>query len=224
MARQWGAAPSDRFAGTADVARIVRTDIHAHTFTPCFPAATRIRGPTCPRLAPASEPRVTRRGGAARSDSGALRVGTGTQGRVEHQRLAVDADRHRSLRGDFEPRRGPRPRRRVSIWGAESHDAEDALVQARPGTRARCRLQSSAKPDRDVVDEDTAVHLGEIDDALAPVDEGVQCPDDVVSVDAKVVRASSARWYRAALPLPERGLKKRTGCRGREPGGAQCAP
>ena len=42
--------------------------------------------------------------------------------------------------------------------------------------------------ERDVVDEDTPVDLGEVDPALAAVDEGVERPDDVVAVDSEIER------------------------------------
>ena len=42
--------------------------------------------------------------------------------------------------------------------------------------------------ERDVVDEDAAVDLGEVDAALAAVDEGVEGADDVVAVDAEIER------------------------------------
>ena len=42
--------------------------------------------------------------------------------------------------------------------------------------------------ERDVVDENAAVDLGEVDPALAAVDERVERADDVVAIDAEVER------------------------------------
>ena len=72
--------------------------------------------------------------------------------------------------------------------------------------RARCRAGCAAwrrgtlaldglgvEPERDVVDEDASVDLGEVDAALAAVDERVERADDVVAVDAEVEREVVAR-------------------------------
>ena len=52
--------------------------------------------------------------------------------------------------------------------------------------------------ERDVVDEYAPVDLGEVDGALAAVDERVQRADDVVAVDAEVEREVVARAGRYA--------------------------
>jgi hypothetical protein len=49
------------------------------------------------------------------------------------------------------------------------------------------------EPERDVVDEDAAVHLCQVDSALPAVDERVQGTDDVVTVNAEVEREVVSR-------------------------------
>ena len=64
-------------------------------------------------------------------------------------------------------------------------------VEDRPQLRVAIALpldRLRVEPERDVVDEHAAVDLGEVDPALAPVDERVERADDVVAIHAEVER------------------------------------
>ncbi len=66
------------------------------------------------------------------------------------------------------------------------------------------------EPQRDVVDEHLAVHLGEVHDTLAAVDEGVEPPDDVVAIDSQVEGEVVAGPRRdAGIGKPELGGDRR---------------
>ena len=62
-------------------------------------------------------------------------------------------------------------------------------VEDRPQLRVAVALplhRLGVEPERDVVDEDAAVDLGQVDAALATVDKCLEGADDVVAVDAEV--------------------------------------
>ena len=53
---------------------------------------------------------------------------------------------------------------------------------------ARALYRRRVEAERDVVDENLVVHLGQVDPSLAAVDERIEGADDVIAIDAEVER------------------------------------
>ena len=83
------------------------------------------------------------------------------------------------------------PVQRRSRPSPSGPSASGRRVEDRPQLRLAVALaldRLGVEAERDVVDEDAAVDLGEVDPPLAAVDERVEGADDVVAVDAEVER------------------------------------
>ena len=102
--------------------------------------------------------------------------------------VAVVGDQDRGARGCSCPP-GPVQRRSSPLPSGPSDLGQ--RVEDRPQLRLAVAValdRLGVDAERDVVDEDPAVDLGEVDAALAAVDERVERADDVVAVDPEVER------------------------------------
>ena len=187
---------------------VKRSGASSMTASPSTPAGHRLRRSTSNSGAAhwRTGPRPSRRPlAAARPRSTATpSTPSSSRGRVPEpiarpSRYAVVRDEDHRARRVLARRPGPVQRRSSAL------SAGPERVGDRVEDRAQLRLavalalhRLGVDAERDVVDEDPAVDLGEVDPALAAVDEGVERADDVVAVDAEVEREVVARAGRDA--------------------------
>ena len=90
---------------------------------------------------------------------------------------------------------GPRHRRSGIRPGPRTSGTVSSTVRSFALAVARVLDRLPVHSERDVVDEGAAVDLTDVDPSLAPFDERVERPDDVVPVDAEIERevVASAR-------------------------------
>ena len=87
---------------------------------------------------------------------------------------------------------GPAQRLALRVWTDDIGDRVEHCAELRLAV-AGALNGLPVHPERDVVDEHPAVYLGQVDDALATVDERVESANHVVTVDAEIQREMVAR-------------------------------
>ena len=99
----------------------------------------------------------------------------------------------------------------AGCWRARSEHLRGRLRErARLGVAVgRLPNRVAVDPERDVVEEEAAVHLGHVDPALDAVGEGVERADQIAAVDADVEREVVAG---AGGNADERKLVRESGC------------